>query len=395
MILNLVRRTGEAIFLKCGAWTPIRGSLLVAVLSTLVGLCFNFPSYQLNLDVFGLSKPQRHSRWHLAIRQVISEQITHPLTPTSVAREETGDHTEKMTFRLSMPIIGHAMRWDLGKLMLLQQLCGVYFLGMVSFLAYSATRDKVCAALLPFGFAFCYAGQACFLDMFPLFDGMAYVALASAMLFRNPLPVFLGVTFACWTDERAILVSPLVLLWWALQRGAAAERSFWRGLFRNSSAWAVAAAVTVCGVCRFLLSHHWLVNQSHSDISLVVARLQWPALLVGLASGLEWFWVVTVLGFLAGILAGRAWLAGLTMCFLLCYVGACSTVFDTTRSAAYAFPAVFVALLWLSNTERSETLRWLVLCACVLCILTPSVHLRGTSVDWVSPLFPMAFKWLL
>ena len=33
MILNLVRRTGEAIFLKCGAWTPIRGSLLVAVLS--------------------------------------------------------------------------------------------------------------------------------------------------------------------------------------------------------------------------------------------------------------------------------------------------------------------------------------------------------------------------
>jgi len=289
MVLNLIRRTGEAIFVKCNAWTPVKGCLSVALLSALIGLCFNFPAYQLNLDVFGLSGPQQHSKWHVAIRQVLNEQIAHPLTPTSVARNETGDHTEKMSFRLSMPIVGHVLALNLGKLMLVQQLCGVLFLGMISFLAYSATGDKVCAVLLPFGFAFCYAGQACFLDMFPLFDGMAYFALAGAMLFPNPVPVFLSVTFACWTDERAILVSPLVVLWWTLQRGATAEGPFWTSLLRNSSAWAVVAAVAACGAGRLLLGHNWQVSQSHSDIAFWVARHQWPMLLVGLASGLGIF----------------------------------------------------------------------------------------------------------
>ena len=112
-------------------------------------------------------------------------------------------------------------------------------------------------------------------------------------------------------------------------------------------------------------------------------------------SGLEWFWVLTTLGAVAGVLAGRTWLAGCLICFLLCYVAACSTVFDTTRSAAYAFPAVFVALAWLFKTERPEALRWFVLAMSALCILTPSVHLRGSNVDWVSPIFPMVLKWIL
>ena len=127
--------------------------------------------------------------------KVIKAQIAHPFERNSEASNTTGAHTEKLAYRLSMPVVGYVLGLSLGKLILLQQLCGVMFLGLVSVLAHQATGDKVCATLVPVGFAFCYAGQACFRDLQPFFDGMAYFALAAAMLIRNPLPVFLAVTF--------------------------------------------------------------------------------------------------------------------------------------------------------------------------------------------------------
>jgi hypothetical protein len=396
MVIELIKRGGRAVFFICQKWTPVRGAVLVALFSTLAGLAVNFPDYQHNLDVLGLSHcSPSHAVWQQATMQVITEQIAHPLERNSAARDITGSHTEKLAYRLSMPVVGHVLGLSLGQLILLQQLCGVLFLGLVSVIAHRATGDTVCATLLPVGFAFCYPGQACFRDLQPFFDGMAFFALAVAMLIRNPLPVFLGVTFACWTDERAVLVAPLVALWWALQNGTRIVNWTSRAsLARNPAVWAVVAAVATYGIGRIWLGHVWDIRQTHSDISFGVARSQWPIFLVGLASGLKWFWVLLVLGAFSGFLAGTRRLAGVFAAAVLCYAAACSTIYDTTRSAAYVFPAVFVSLTWLSRSERPEALRWIVLAVAVLCILTPSPFIIGNGIEFAAPILPMALKWL-
>jgi len=361
----------------------------------MLGVCVNFPDYQHELDMFGLATPQIHPVWRESTRRVLREQILNPFAQSPLAANTTGEHAEKLTFRLSMPLFGHLLGLRLPQLILLQQLCGVLFLGMVYKLAYRVTGDLVSAALLPFAFVFSYVGQACFLDLRPCFDGMAYCGLAFAMYFRNPALIFLGLEFSFWTDERAVLVSPVLLMWQVVQEAEQARAVTRQRALQNPRVWTVVLAVLCYGAGRLSLGHLWQIRQWHRDISASTTREQWPMFLVGWACSLKWLWLLVAGGALAAILSRRHLVGSLMALFVVLYLASCTLVYDTTRSAAYAFPAVFVALVYLCRTESQVTMRWLVLGVSVLCFLSPSAYVTGTSFQQAAPVLPMAMKWVL
>jgi hypothetical protein len=384
MLAAFIRRVGEKLFAPCEALSPKWGWVAIALLATALGLSLTTPDYRHQLDVFGLAPPHPHSAFVELTRHYLSEQIAHPLVPHSFSDNRFEVHQAGLTFRLGMPFLGHLLGLRLGGLMLLQQLCGVLFLGLVYKLAWRATGDAVCAALLPFGFAFSYVGQACFLDLIPYFDGMAFCGLAVAMCFRNPGVIFLGVGFACWTDERAVVVSPLLLLWWVVQDAGQGPAVGRQQVLRNPRVWAVVLAVLFYGAGRFALGHLWHVRHWHPDL---IPGREWaarlPILLVGLASSLKWLWLIVGAGGLAAFLGHKRWWAAAMVLFVVAYLGWCTLVLDTTRNAAYAFPAVVLGLAWLSRTESPRTVRWLLFGICVLCCITPSVYMW-----WDQLLFP-------
>ncbi len=394
MVFDFIFRKCRALFAACDRWTPCAGALAVAALSAIASMAVNFPDYQHTMDLFGLAAPQGVSPERAATRLVLRRQIEHPFGPNSVEGIKEEEHAAKLVYRLSMPILGHATGLGLGGLILVQQFSGVAFLALLSLLSYRATEDKCCAVLLPFGFAFCYVGQACFLDMRPVFDGMAFCGLALAMISRRPLIIFAGLFFACWTDERAVLVSPLLFLWRLTQpeqtQGAAPGET----ILKDRRVWATIIALLAYAIGRFEFRGRLWSAPHPSGISFAVAREQWPMFLIGIASGLKWFWLVVLLGAAALLLRGATWLRAAFPGAVAAYAISCTMVFDTTRSSAYFFPAVFVALASLVRTEGVTTLRWLSLAVSVLCILTPSADIHGNTVQLAAPVFPQALKWI-
>jgi hypothetical protein len=86
----------------------------------------------------------------------------------------------------------------------------------------------------------------------------------------------------------------------------------------------------------------------------------------------------SVAGALAAFLSHQRWLAAAMVLFVVAYLGSCTLVLDTTRSATYVFPSVILGLACLSKTKSPTTLRWLIFGICVLGFLTPSAYLiRG------------------
>jgi hypothetical protein len=264
-------------------------------------------------------------------------------------------------------------------------------------LAWRATGDSVCAALLPFGFAFSYIGQACFFDLIPWFDGMAYCGLAVAMCFRNPAVIFLGMCFACWSDERAVVVSPLLLMWWVVQDAGQAQADARQRVLRNPQVWAMVLAVLSYVAGRLALGHLWQIRQWHKDLlPLGPWANRWPFFLVGLAISLKWLWLIVCGGGLAAFLNHKRWLAATMILFVVAYLGSCALVLDTTRSAAYAFPSVILGLACLSRTQPPKRVRWLIFGICVLCALTPSPFVIRNALIFMPNVFmPMGWSPLL
>jgi hypothetical protein len=392
MLVAFIRRLGETLFARCPALRGRWGWAIIALLATALGVSLTFPDYRHQLDVFGLAPPRDHHNFLGSTRICLSEQIGNPFVGHEFSRPVsfTG-HERNMTFRLSMPILGHLLGLRIGQLILLQQFCGVLFLGLVYKLAWRATGDLVCAALLPFAFALSYVGQACFFDLVPYFDGMAFCGLAVAMCFRNPAVIFLGLCFACWTDEKAAAVSPLLLMWWVVREAGPAPAVARQQVWRNPRVWAVVLAVLSYAAGHVVLARLWQYPLSPPvDWGLVrrfAARV--PYFLIGLASSLKWLWLIVGGAGLAAFLSHKRWWAAAMILFVVAYLASCVLVADITRSAAYVFPSVILGLAWLSRTESPRTVRWLLFGICVLSLLTPWAFAIGSEVL----IFPMPPAW--
>ena len=97
---------------------------------------------------------------------------------------------------------------------------------------------------------------------------------------------------------------------------------------------------------------------------------RWPIFLVGLVSALKWLWLIVGGGGPGSIPEHKRWLAAAMVLFVVAYLGSCALVLDTTRSAAYAFPSVFLGLAGCPERSLRQP-----------CTLAPLWNLRSVLLD--------------
>lgn len=321
---------------------------------------------------------------------VIHQQATHPLTP--VAGLEPTSHESKRVFRLTMPLLAKLSpvgtpRGRMLFLFALQYGAGILFFVLCVELFQELVGNPATAAVLTLGTAFLYPGQACFYDLFGVFDGIAVVFLLAAMWCRTPWMVFACLTGAFWIDERAVIAASFPFLWLKLREGLV---DGWRQLLLPDRATIVVPlAVAVTLGLRF-----WLTNAhgfhlplgSESDVSatkffqatrldrlpiglLSPFKLHW--LLMGLAAA--WLWVTQRWALL--ILGGAAVLAS---------TAAALAVVDITRSLNYAFPAVILSVGYVAQDVGRRFLFVVAVVLLVLALAVPSYDVK-TGAAWMLP----------
>ena len=288
--------------------------------------------------------------------QAAQVKFDHPLTDMAKAFPPAS-HEAKLTYRITVPLVVYVFRLGPRQVLAMNAALGVLLLYLVLGLAHRITGDRVVAVMVCVAVACCWPGQTAFHEYRGgYYDVLALCLLLLAMSARTPMAVASWTFLAGWTDERALIALPLLLL-------AGADRRRREAMFN-------AGAVSL--LLRALLATFY--STPGAGVGPAVFVSQMATVPLGLWTGLGGGWILVVwslfslqhpvvLATAVGLLAGVA-----------------AMVVGITRSAAYCLPAVFVALAILKHHPRLRAVA--VLAACVSVVL-PSFYVEGLSVYWL------------
>ena len=312
-----------------GRWWMARAVLLAILLS----LFISFP----RISFFLGNDPQIVSNW-----RIVQAQARDPLSMSADQLANQASHASKLAFRLTVPMIVKVLHIDWPGVLALQFCLGVALLFLAGKIALDLFGDRITAVATIFGVSAIYAGKAAFLQLGGFFDAFAYFFLTVAIAFRNPLLIAVTVLAASFTDERAMVIAPLVLVYWAV-RNHKAEGPNW---FTAQSV-AVVAALVAAVVIRLVLMlgyglHIPVGTGKDAGFDVLLRTLpsfqyEFPHVLAGL-----WLWPL-----FACILLVRArwWVTLLLMVGgTAALTGVSFLVLDVDRSLAYSLPVLFVAM---------------------------------------------------
>lgn len=298
----------------------------------------------------------------------IIRQSGHLFEPNTY---EPGTHEANQTFRLTIPLLVHFFRLGVAKLYILQFGLGLIFVWAVAGIAQKILQDKVLTFYFLTGFTGIYAGVAFFINYFGHCDGYVFCFMALALYFRNPLLVIVFTQLAFWCDERALINSSYIGLWYALPilKTVLETRKF---DIRQIPAPLVALVISVLiyGGLRKWLEVTYGMKIGH-DASWSARTLAWSMSYVGdkMARGLEGMWLILLVAFwalavrrqwLELVLLGGAWLLTMVVAVL---------VADGTRSLSFGFMAFFFALAILHRYLTRNQLRFVLLSGAVISLM--------------------------
>lgn len=332
-------------------------------------LLFQFPAYKLlYADASDHTLPNQ-------IWVNFFKQVAHPFANNNTVSDS---HQSKMVFRLAVPLVARLLHLNLYGVLVLQLLLGVVMLWVLLTLIARITQDRPTAVLFVLGACFTYYGGNFLRDVFGFLDAFSYALLVLLLASRRPVVLLLLSTVGCFLDERFLVASLLAVLWHALRE----PHAYTPRLERFALTWASAAVVAgwlTYGALRLGLSTHYGLKSYGGGVGLDVLRttMERERTALGFISGLEAFWVVLALALLV-LAVRRRWglLSLLVLAFLPIAAGA-FLVHDVTRSLAYGFPVVLLALVVLAQYFTRSTLRHLALLTVVFTALIPNYFYQG------------------
>ena len=293
----------------------------------------------------------------------LKAQIAHPLTPVDLEKlkREAGKaptvgeltHSDKMAFRLSVPLIGKLLHTGGASFLVLNFVAGFLFFPMLAGLANRHLRDRVSSTYVTFAFALSYAGSRFFNDnMFG--DGFAWACLLAAVYFRHPLLIFSCVLIAGFTDERAIFASAAVFLYWL---GVATyDRQDGSQTRARAALAAVAAAWLAYIALRLSLSYAFGLKTGSSEL---FGDIPWKnaaqMMSYGLLAVFQGLWLWMVVGAIALYVNGRVAILLGSVATLGAVLAIALNVWDFQRSVGYAFLLLPVA--WQAGSVEQGTVR--------------------------------------
>lgn len=277
-------------------------------------------------------------------------------------------HVEKMAFRLFLPSVAALLHIGRTGLFIGQVLAGLVFLRLLIRLSYELLQDKVATVFFALACAACYVCFSGFYDVFGRPDMYPYLFLLLALSRRNPFIIWLACAAAAWCDERGLIHSTLVYLFWVLKER---EHPRLRDLMLPNR---FAAAVPVAWVTylagRFLLSRYAGFQTGFADIgrTVILENSRYFALatfqtfgaawlVTGLAFYLLFRFRLFAFGWALGAAFGLNWLTSVL-------------VYDINRSLSYSFPVLLISLLLFRHATR-PTIRLVLFFAAALSVFLP------------------------
>ncbi len=360
---------------------------LLPVFLVAISLFGAFPSYDI-----------AHSSEFAENWESVLVQTENPFVPQDYAPVS---HAANISFRLAPALFGKALGITSITGYLVLQFIGLVFLFFLTTALFQrVVGDGPEFVLLSSSMAFVFTGNVLCSDYRGFFDVFAYTFMIVAMLSRLPLVIFASALLAFFTDERALIASSLIYLFFVIERDYSAQRaiSIKDFLNLNSRMWALAISWIAYFSIRFALGYFvglrtnvegmmdFFLNHSLGNINSAP---------FGIWSGLEGFWVIVGVSHLCLVLQRRWSLLFIYSAVVLVVVLAALWTFDITRSMAYLTPAIFISCYVLYRSETPRVIRYVVLVSFILCLF-PTYYAGGANtIMWLYPLPLQILRMLL
>ncbi|MDR3695459.1 hypothetical protein [Mucilaginibacter sp.] len=330
--------------------------LITSIIVALVILFLTTPSY------YALTKGFKPCVGCVDFQDEIN-RADHILKPTIYGK---ASHMANLQLRLTVPMIAKLIGTR-SKIVIfiIQEILGVGFLIITCLLSYRITKDKVIAAILTLSMGFIYAGKAAFVDVEGFTDSYAYFFLVLALFTLNKPLILISLTLAYFTDERALLASSLIAVFYFLEfldinKG---KIDFYSVI--KSRVFYIILSWIFCFLIRFILFKLYGLNTPSSAVVIPdfhrLGYIFWD--------GLQGFWLLLAGGVLYLIIEKRFFILSLLILSFLVMVISTAMIYDFTRSIAYIFPIIFIALYLTEKAINKLQLRKLMIITCLICFL--------------------------
>ncbi len=322
--------------------------------------------------------------------QAFHQQREHPFTALNF---NEASNAAKRTFRLTVPILAFAFHLNDYAIIVFEWLVNILLIYFSLLLFEKITKDKTLALFGTIGFTFIYIGHSGFTDNNAWFDVVAYLFLLLAMLYSNIFLIFIFTFLAAWTDERAVVASFLIFLWWKFNEIKTNDFSFSSFFKLEKKSSTVLFALICYSIIRFLLSKVFDLHTPDKGIGVEVLMNSIHAFPLGLFSALEGFWLLLIVCFVV-LLKQKKYsviLSLAAMMFVLLLIA--FSVEDITRSAGYMFPVIFISIAVLVEKISQIEMRKILFVCALVCFLFPSYYYASHDhiAVWYKPVFIKAF----
>jgi hypothetical protein len=200
--------------------------------------------------------------------------------------------------------------------------------------------------LLSLYLPFLYFGRSAWVDIYSWFDTFAFFFILSGMFSRNYLLKILFFFAAFWTDERALLAFPAVILWEI--RNEIFNRNLLLVIWNRKTLFLTIPVFFYAGI-RLFLEANFGMGTPHADVSLSTISKTISTFNIAEISFYEGFWLIIVLGIWRLIALKQVIPLFLLLLVFLSQTLVAHMVYDTTRSGSYWFPLVLFFLHILSK----------------------------------------------
>lgn len=297
-------------------------------------------------------------------KQAIDLFAKHDINPNS--------HESQMVFRLTLPLLVKIFNFNILGLFLFQFfVIGSIYYSAILKLSYQIFKEKTLAFYFLLGILGIYMGNVSYYDVAANGDIMGYCFLVLAILYRNPVLIFLFSQVAFWTDERAIINSSFLVIWWFFEE----SESFKLKNLRKSQVLSVFVSWIVYFSIRFGLQQKYNLSNPigegtgvnmgtfFSSFNFFGAKL-WQAYEA-------YLFMLVILIYI--LYKNRSWtmLFGIVFSFLIALFVAL-IVIDTTRSLSYTIILMFIAAKILKKTLEPTELRYLLASLAFISVVYPT-----------------------
>ncbi len=303
---------------------------------------------------------------------------------------------ENMVMRWILPLIYAITGQSVWMILMIQAILGILFLYLFSREVFRQTGDKILTAFFTLGLSNIFVFSWFFVDTAGYGDSYAYFFLMLALLIRNPLVLFICLQAAFFTDERALIASGYLILWWMtrslLDEPLTVEsNSFFttiKGIF-SSQTWVVLVALAVYLVFRNYIMSTYFSEHRYTTMGTPVlfADMHRWGLGNSLWTSFEGMWLPLLVAGFTLFKTGRYWhLIALLVGFIVLIITGIF-VHDIDRALGYGFPFLLISGLILSRLLSLTEYRLVTFIMAIICIISPMCYTQGyNKVIWAEPL---------